>query len=110
VPIEVAKPGDKPPVPRIELQMVESSGGNTAMRGAGQFAGAVPVPGSGAVGIGTGIAGASSIVVDCYVVAANGKVTFQGRVSGATLGNTTGYDAVEAGERVGSSIASTIAD
>jgi hypothetical protein len=100
VPIEVWKPGDVPPVPRLELQIVESSGGDTVMRGAGQLAG---VPG-------TEIAGAGSISVDCYVVAANGKVTFQGRVSALTLGNTTGYDAVEAGERVGLSIASAVAD
>ena len=99
-PIEVAEPGQKPPVPRIELQMVESTAGSPEMRGAGQFAG---VPG-------TEIAGASSITVDCYVVAANGKTTFQGRVSGVTLGNTTGYDAVEAGESVGLSIASAVAE
>jgi hypothetical protein len=99
-PIEVAKAGEKPPVPRIELQMVESTAGSTEMRGAGQLAG---VPGM-------EVAGASSIVVDCYVVAANGKVTFQGRASGLTMGNTTGYDAVEAGERVGLSIASEVSE
>ena len=99
-PIEVAAPGDKPPVPRLELQIVESEGGNTEMRGAGQFLG---VPG-------TEIAGASSISVDCYVVAANGKTTFKGRVNGGTFGNTTGYDAVVAGEQVGLSIASAVAE
>jgi hypothetical protein len=108
-PIEVAKLGEKVPVPRIELQIVGSQGGNAEMRGAGQFGGVLGAPGA-AVGAGAGVAGASSITVDCYVVQANGNVTFRGRIGGASLGNTTGYDAVEAGEAVGLKIASSIAD
>jgi hypothetical protein len=99
-PIEIAAPGEKPPVPRIELRMVASSAGSPEMRGAGQFFG---VPGM-------ETAGASSITVDCYVVAANGKTTFKGRVNGSTYGNTTGCDAVLAGEQVGLSIASAVAE
>lgn len=106
---EVAQPGEKPPVPRVELQIVDSKGGNTTMRGAGQFAGVFGLPGA-AVGAGTGIAGASSITVDCYVVADRGNTTFRGRLSAMSIGNTTGYDAVEAGERVGLKIASEIVE
>jgi hypothetical protein len=109
VPIVVARLGEPAPVPRIELQIVESSGGDTVMRGAGQFGGLLGAPG-GAVGAGAGIAGASQITVDCYVVSAAGATTFRGRVSAATFGNTTGYDAIEAGETVGLSIARTVAD
>jgi len=109
VPIAVARLGEKPPVPRLELQIVDSAGGDTVMRGAGQFGGILGVPGS-AAGVGAGIAGASYITVDCYVVSAAGVTTFRGRVSASTFGNTTGHDAIEAGETVGLSIARTVAD
>ncbi|HEX6277359.1 MAG TPA: hypothetical protein VFZ53_30160 [Polyangiaceae bacterium] len=109
VPIVVARLDEKPPVPRLELQIVDSAGGDTVMRGAGQFGGVFGLPAS-AAGVGTGIAGASHITVDCYVVSAAGVTTFRGRVSASTFGNTTGHDAIEAGETVGLSIARTVAE
>jgi hypothetical protein len=60
--------------------------------------------------MGATVASASGVTVDCYVVSESGEVTFKGRVAGSTLGNTTGYDAIEAGERVGLSIASEVSD
>lgn len=101
----VARPDEKPPVPRIELQVLEASGGNRQLRGAGNLSGVfVPV-----VGLATTLGGAGKVVVDCYVVQGEPpKVTYSARFSAGTIGeSTTGYSTSGA-ESTGSRIASAI--
>jgi hypothetical protein len=105
VAILVARADESPPVPRIELQVLEADGGNQKLRGAGNLGGVfVPV-----VGLATSLAGAGRVVVDCYVVQGNPpQVTFSRRFAAGTFGeSTTGYSTSGA-ESTGSRIASAI--
>ncbi len=95
-----ARADEKPPLPRIELQVLSADWGSRGMRGAGNLAGTVAAP-AGVIAI----AATGSLVVDCYVVQADSKVTFRQRYQASTLFTShNGYDTAGA-ERTGRSIA-----
>jgi hypothetical protein len=105
VAILVAGADEKPPVPRIELQVLSADGGNQKLRGAGNLGGVfVPV-----VGLATTFGAAGRVVVDCYVVQGEpAKVTYSARFAAGTIGESaTGYSTSGA-ESTGRRIASAI--
>ncbi len=105
VAILVARADEAPPVPRIELQVIQADGGNQKLRGAGNLGGVlIPV-----VGLAASLGAAGGIVVDCYVVQGPpAQVTFSRRFAAGTFGeSTTGYSTSGA-ESTGSRIASAI--
>jgi hypothetical protein len=103
--IVVARHDEKPPLPRIEVQVLSADWGNRGMRGAGNLA-AMAVPPATVVAI----AGGGSMLVDCYVVQADSQVTYSGRFKAGTFGSDgAGYDTVHA-EHAGRSIAVSVAD
>jgi hypothetical protein len=101
VTVLAARPDERPPRPRLEVQVVASDGGDETLRGAGQFGGLFGLTGS-AVGIAAMVSGASDIEVEYYVVSANGgKPTVQGQLSAGSIGD----DAADAGKSAGHAIA-----
>jgi hypothetical protein len=101
--IIAAHPAEKPPLPRIELQVLSADWGSRGMRGAGNLAGMAAAP-AGVVAV----AASGSLVVDCYVVQADSSVTFNRRYQASTLfTDHDGYDTAGA-ERTGRSIAMAV--
>lgn len=96
-----ARLDEKPPVPRIELQVMSSSGANLEVRGAGNL-GLLLGP------VGTAFAGGmGDILVDAYAVQVDGRSAYLGRYSANSFG-ALGDETVAAGERVGHRIARKI--
>lgn len=96
---------DEPaPLPRVELQIQSTAGGDPQMRGAGQLVGLLGLPGA-VAGASLTVSGSSSVVVDVYAVPASGPPTFSGRVSGTTFGNASDSGNVAGAEAAGDSIA-----
>jgi hypothetical protein len=100
VTVEVARLGEAPPVPRLELQVLGSNPGNPAARGAEY-----------AVGVAGGVAVLGDFghaKVDAFVVPSGGRQPiFLGRFSASSFGALT-EESVAAGERVGQAIASSL--
>ncbi len=95
-----ARPGEKPPVPRVELQVWDSDSGDAGLRGAGQM---MMSP----VGTALVAGGSGSMVVHAYVVNAKGA-SYLGRFSHGSFGAVTEVE-IAAGERTGHAIASKLA-
>ncbi|HET9953657.1 MAG TPA: hypothetical protein VFQ61_04100 [Polyangiaceae bacterium] len=107
-----ARLGEKPPVPRIELQVTDTTPENGKLRGAGELVGIVGgsvVTAGGLAGGGMVVGASGRVVVECYVVTGpNHHATFAGRLAAHSWGTTTGRDSVSAGERAGHEIASEL--
>lgn len=102
VTIEAARLDEKPPVPRLELQVWDSDSGDAGMRGAGHLTGLLTPVGTALV-----VGGGGSMLVHAYVVNANGA-RYLGRFSSGSFGAVTEVE-VAAGERTGHAIASKLA-
>ncbi|HEX2875255.1 MAG TPA: hypothetical protein VHP33_28585, partial [Polyangiaceae bacterium] len=107
VSVVAARPGEPPPVPRVELQIQSTDQGDPAMRGAGQLVGGLGLVGAAAAGV-TSAAGSSGVVIDVYAVPASGPVTFSGRVTGTTFGNASDSGNVAGAQAAGESIAARL--
>lgn len=105
VELVVARKGEAPPVPRIELQILDSRSGSAGARNtANVLWGTLP----GGV---ASIAAADSIAIDCRVVLDRAsKPVFSGRIKNQILAGSTGQDGVAMGRKVGEEIADTLAD
>lgn len=107
VSVLAARADEKPPLPRIELQVQSSDGGDPTMRGAGELVGFFGLAGAVAQSA-TSVAGSSKVVVDVYVVPASGTTTFSARVAGMTFGNASDSGNVAGAQSAGNSIASRL--
>ncbi len=93
-----ARSDEKPPVPRVEIQVMSSDSGNAKARGAGQLLG-------GAVGTAIAIANGGSMLVDTYwVPGGTAPARYLSRYGGSSFGSSSEAE-VAAGNRVGHSIA-----
>jgi hypothetical protein len=101
VSIVAARLDERPPVPRVELQVASSDSGDAQLRGAGQLSQLLgPVTGVALLGAGSG-----HMRVDAYLVPADGgKARFVGRYESSSFGAISDQETA-AGERVGDSIA-----
>jgi hypothetical protein len=104
VSIVAARLDERPPLPRVEIQVASSDSGDAQLRGAGDLSGLLmPVTGVALVGAGSG-----HMRVDAYVVPADGrKARFIGRYESGSFGAISDQETA-AGERVGSSIAAAL--
>ena len=103
VTIVAARLDERPPVPRVELQVRDSDSGDAELRGAGKISGLLmPITGAALVGAGTG-----SMQVDAYVVTSANRSRLLGRYSGSSFAALSD-ESVAAGDRVGHSIASSL--
>jgi hypothetical protein len=103
VTIIAARLDEAPPVPRVEIQVRDSSAGNAELRGAGQLSGLLmPLTGVALVGAGNG-----SMEVDAYVVTRDNRSRLLGRYSSSGFGAIS-EESVAAGDRVGHSVASAL--
>jgi hypothetical protein len=99
VAIVAARLDERPPLPRIEVQVRSSASGDAQLRGAGQLSQLMsPVTGAALYGAGTG-----SMTADVYVVRRANEPTYLGRFSSSSFGAMSDT-AVAAGERVGHQI------
>lgn len=104
VSIVAARLDEKPPVPRVEIQVASSDSGDAQLRGAGKISQLLgPLTGVALVGAGSG-----SMRVDAYVVAKGpGQTRLLGRYQSSSFAAIS-EEATAAGERVGSNIASDL--
>ena len=105
VTIVAARFDEAPPVPRVEIQVRASNSGDDALRGAGKLSQLLmPVAGIALVGAGDG-----SMEVDAYVVTSDNRARLLGHYSSSAFGAIS-EESVAAGDRVGHSLASDLAD
>jgi hypothetical protein len=97
VTVIAAHDDEKPPLPRIELQVRESDGGDARMRGAGHLM-------NSPVGTALVAAGGGAMLVDAFVVTAAGQGRHLGRFSHGSF-FAISEEEVAAGQRTGSAIA-----
>jgi hypothetical protein len=104
VSVEGARRGERPPVPRIEIQVQDSDSGNAKLRGAGNLSQLLfPVTGVAIIGAGSG-----HILVDVYLVPGHEqRARFVGRFAGASGGSAL-EDAVTAGTEAGNEVLDAI--
>jgi hypothetical protein len=96
--IVAARADEKPPVPRVEIQVMTSDSGDAQMRGAGNLMGGV-------VGATIAIANGGSMLVDAYwVPGGTAPARYLRRYRGSSFGAVS-EEAVAAGDSVGHSIA-----
>lgn len=101
--IVAARLDEAPPVPRVEIQVRDSSAGDAGLRGAGKLSGLLmPLAGVALVGAGDG-----SMRVDAYVVTSDNRARLLGRFSSSGFGATS-EESVAAGDRLGHSLASAL--
>jgi hypothetical protein len=100
VTIIAAHDDEKPPLPRIELQVRESDAGDARMRGVGHLM-------NSPVGSALVIGGGGAMVVDAFVVTAVGQGRHLGRFSHGSFGAVS-EEEVAAGHRTGGAIASRL--
>jgi hypothetical protein len=104
VTIVAARQDERPPVPRLELQVMGSDSGNATMRGAGNLGGFFGA-GVGLAGTAVAFAGRGTISVDAYVVPNGvGPAVYLGRIESSSFGAMSD-EAIVAGERAGHAIA-----
>jgi hypothetical protein len=95
-----ARLDERPPVPRLEIQVRDSDSGEPVLRGAGQLTQLMsPLTGLALVGGGGG-----SMDVDAYIVDKDNVAHYVGHFESGSFGATTEVD-VAAGDRVGHAIA-----
>lgn len=100
VAIVAARLDEKPPLPRIEVQVRSSDSGDAQLRGAGQLTQLLsPVTGVALYGAGTG-----TMTTDVYVVPRANQPTYLGRFSGSSFAAMSDAS-IAAGQRVGHLIA-----
>lgn len=102
-----AHPDETPPVPRVELQVLEQERANAGMQGAGALA-FVFGPLGAAAGTAATLAGRGNVIVDCYVVNRESRVTFSGRLE--AFDSNQQQAAISAGENAGRAIARSLAN
>jgi hypothetical protein len=99
-----ARNDERPPLPRVELQVRTSNPADTEAMAGAQLISMAGVPvGAGAVAIGAG----GSIEIDAFVVPRQGAPRYLGRFASSSFGGATlGQDETNlAGERAGHHIA-----
>lgn len=97
-----ARLDERPPVPRLELQVWDSDSGNARLRGAGELTGLLSPVGSALVA-----AGGGEMVVHVYVVTSAQSARYLGRFSSGSFGAASEAE-IAAGERTGHKIASRL--
>jgi hypothetical protein len=99
-----ARLDEKPPFPRLELQVMSSDSGDAQMRGAGHLSQLLsPITGVALIGAGTG-----SMLVDVYIVSGDGRhPRYLGRYSGSSFGTITDAS-IEAGKDVAHQISDSL--
>ena len=103
VTIVAARLDEAPPVPRVEIQVRDSSSGDAQLRGAGRLSGMLmPVVGVALTGAGDG-----SIEVDAYVVTSDNRARALGHYASSSFGATS-EESLAAGDRLGHSLASSL--
>jgi hypothetical protein len=98
-----ARLDERPPLPRLEIQVRDSDSGDSQLRGAGQLTQLLmPVTGVALVG-----AGGGTMVADVYIVDTRNVAHYVGHFSSGSFGAVTEVE-IAAGERVGHAIASRL--
>jgi hypothetical protein len=93
--------GQRPPLPRLELQVMDSNSGDTGLHAAGYLLG-------GAVGAGLMLGSLGHMQVDVYLVAGDGsRPHYLGRFEGSSFGAMS-EESIAAGQEVGHSIVESL--
>lgn len=100
VSIEGARLGEKPPLPRLEIQVRDSDSGDAQLRGAGQLTQLL----SPLTSLALIAAGGGNMVADVYIVDEGDRSQYVGHFTGGSFGAVTEVE-IAAGERVGHQIA-----
>lgn len=97
---EGARLGEKPPLPRLEIQVRDSDSGDAQLRGAGQLTQLL----SPLTSLALIAAGGGNMVADVYIVDEGDRSQYVGHFTGGSFGAVTEVE-IAAGERVGHQIA-----